>query len=107
MHVPANDSDGGDMLKYVITMTASAEAAKAMSSEEMKKEVKQLIEQIKPESIYFSTIRRLIFIVADVDDPHVELRNIFEGLSRFGETTIDPVSSLEEFSRFMEEAQTR
>ncbi len=103
MHARANDYEGGDKLKYVITMAASAEAAKAMSSEEMKKEVRQLIEQIKPESIYFSTIRRLIFIVADVDDPHVELRNIFEGLSRFGDTTIDPVSSLEEFSRFMEQ----
>ena len=90
-------------MKYMITLAGSAEAAKAMRSEEMKKEVGRLFEQIKPESIYFSTIRRLIFIVANIDDPHVELRNVFEALSRFGETTIDPISSLEEFNRFIEQ----
>jgi hypothetical protein len=52
--------------------------------------------------LYFSTIRRLITIVADVEDPHVELRLIFETLSKYGNVTIDPVSTFEEFGPFME-----
>lgn len=92
-------------MKYVITMSASAEASKAMSETpaEMGKQVKDMIEQIKPESIYFSTIKRCVFIVANIKDPHVELRNVFEALSRFGDVTIDPVSTLDEFSRFMQQ----
>jgi hypothetical protein len=70
--------------------------------EEAKKELVGLIEQTKPEAMYFSTIRRVITIVADVEDPHVELRLIFETLSKFGNVTIDPVSTFEEFGPFME-----
>ena len=69
---------------------------------EAKNEIKAIMDQIKPEAMYFSTIRRLLVIVVNVDDPHVELRHIFENLSRWGNVTIDPVSTLEEFSAFLE-----
>jgi hypothetical protein len=92
-------------LKYLITLAASEEASKALRGTpgDMGKEVGELIEQIKPETIYFSTIRRLIFMAVNINDPHVELRVIFEKLARFGKVTIDPVSSLEEFSGFMKQ----
>jgi hypothetical protein len=72
------------------------------SLKEAKNEIGALMEQIKPEAIYFSTIRRLLVLVVNVDDPHVELRYIFENLSKWGQVTIDPVSTLEEFSAFLE-----
>lgn len=52
-------------MKYMITLSASAEASKAMSEnpKEMAKAVAQMFEQIKPESSYFSTIRRCIFLL--------------------------------------------
>jgi hypothetical protein len=69
--------------------------------EQAKKEIGELIEQLKPEAMYFSTLRRLSYIVVNVDDPHVELRQIFENFSRWGNVTIDPVSTFEEFGAFM------
>ncbi len=70
--------------------------------EEAKKGISELIQRIKPEAMYFSTIRRLVLIVANVEDPHVELRQIFETLSLWGNVTIDPVSTFEEFGDFLE-----
>jgi hypothetical protein len=69
--------------------------------EEAKKAIGALVEQIKPEVMYFSTIRRCSYIVVNVEDPHVELRTIFESLSRWGNVTIDPVSTFEQFGAFM------
>lgn len=93
-------------MKYVITMEASAEASKGLQEEgpeAMGKVLSELMEELKPEAIYFSTIRRANFIVANIDDPHVKLRNAFEALARFGKVTIEPVSSLEEFSLFVKQ----
>jgi hypothetical protein len=72
----------------------------------MIKGFKDLIEQAKPEAMYFSTIRRYIVLVVDVEDPHVQLRSISEALSQFGKVTIDPVSTFEEFIPFIESAPT-
>jgi hypothetical protein len=86
-----------------ITLDTPTERALKMveNPEEIKKGVAELIELAKPEAMYFSTIRRRALFVVNAEDPHVELRNVFEALSRFGEVTIDPVSSLDEFGRFM------
>jgi hypothetical protein len=89
-------------MKYLFSLEA-AQSIKSLDIEKAKKEITGLIEEINPEAIYFSTIRRHIFIVVNVEDPHVELRNIFEGLSKWGPVTIDPVSTLEEFGVFMEQ----
>ena len=89
-------------MKYLFSLEA-AQSIKSLNIEKAKKEIAGLIEQIKPEAIYFSTIRRYIFIVVNVEDPHIELRNIFEGLSTWGPVTIDPVSTFEEFGAFMEQ----
>ena len=86
-------------MKYLFSLETTAQQE---NMEEAKKELVELIEQTKPEAMYFSTIRRLITIVADVEDPHVELRLIFETLSKYGNVTIDPVSTFEEFGPFME-----
>ena len=93
-------------MKYVITMEASAEVSKDLQEEgpeAMGKVLSELMEDLKPEAIYFSTIRRLFYIVAEIDDPHVKLRNAFEALARFGKVTIDPVSTLEQFSLFVKQ----
>ena len=87
-------------MKYVFSLEA-AQSIKSLDVEQAKKEIAGLIEQIKPEAMYFSTIRRHILIVVNVEDPHVELRNIFEGLSNWGPVTVDPVSTFEEFGAFM------
>ena len=87
-------------MKYLFSLETTAQQE---NMEEAKKELVELVEQTKPEAMYFSTIRRLITIVADVEDPHVELRLIFETLSKFGNVTIDPVSTFEEFGPFMEQ----
>ena len=41
--------------------------------------------------------------MAEVKDPHVELRKLYETLSQMGQVTIDPVSTFEEFVRFVEQ----
>jgi hypothetical protein len=71
-------------------------------SKESAKQMKGLMEQVKPEAKYFSTTRRHSILVVDVKDPHVELRRLYETFSKFGQVTIDPVSTFEEFIRFME-----
>ena len=88
-------------IKYLISLEP-VRPGSLENIEEMKKGFGELIEQAKPEAIYFSTIRRLLVLVVNVDDPHVELRYIFENLSKWGNVTIDPVSTLEEFSAFLE-----
>jgi type III secretory pathway component EscV len=85
-------------MKYLFSLETTSQMD---NMEEAKKELVKLIEQTKPEAMYFSTIRRLITIVADVEDPHIELRLIFETLSKYGKVTIDPVSTFEEFGPFM------
>ena len=73
-----------------------------MKPEEMKITVKDLFTQLKPEAAYWSTTRRFSVLVVNVDDPHVELRRIYETLSKYGNVTVDPVSTTEEFLRFWE-----
>lgn len=92
-------------MKYIFTLAASTESNKKMleNPEAMAKEVEAAMAQLNPEKSYFSTLRRLIFLVVNIDDPHVELRNAFENLSRFGEVTIEPVSTYEEFKGFMKQ----
>ena len=93
-------------MKYFISWEIPTEAvAKLLENpEEAKKEFGELVEQVKPEAMYFSTIRRLNLLVVNVEDPHVELRRLFEGLSQWGDVTIDPVSTFEEFAPFIESA---
>ncbi len=91
-------------MKYLFSLETPTEVALKLQEniEEAKKEIAELIEQAKPEAMYFSTIRRLALFVVNVEDPHVELRRIFENLSKWGNVTIDPVSTFEEFSAFFE-----
>jgi hypothetical protein len=90
-------------MKYVISLEIPTEAvAKLLENpEEAKKDFGELIEQVKPEAMYVSTIRRLNLFVVNVEDPHVELRKIFERFSKWGNVTIDPVSTFEEFGAYM------
>jgi hypothetical protein len=90
-------------MKYLFTLenTQETQAEMLENIEEVRKEITELIDRTKPEAMYFSTIRRVMFIVANVEDPHVELRQIFESLSKFGNVTIDPVSTFEQFGPFM------
>jgi hypothetical protein len=88
-------------MKYVFSLEEQTGMEVLENPEEAIKEIKELIEQTKPEAMYFSTIRRLALIVADVEDPHVELRKIFEALSKWGNVTVDPVSTFEEFGAFL------
>jgi hypothetical protein len=90
-------------MKYFISWEIPTEAvAKLLENpEEIKKEFGELIEQVKPEAMYFSTIRRLNLLVVNVEDPHVELRRLLERLSTWGTVTIDPVSTFEEFGAYM------
>jgi hypothetical protein len=90
-------------MKYLFTLESTPEVSARLleNIEEAKKGIGELIEQVKPEAMYFSTIRRRTVIVVNVEDPHVELRNIFEALSRWGNVTIDPVSTFEEFGAFL------
>jgi hypothetical protein len=92
-------------LKYLITAVPSAEASKKNmeNPEEFRKVFSGLMEQMKPEAIYFSFTRRLLVIVVDSKDPHVEIRNIYEALSNYGEVIVDPVSSSEDFSRWIKQ----
>jgi len=87
-------------MKYVFSLEPNA--PKLENIEEMKKGFKELIGQAKPEAMYFSTIRRLVLLVVNVEDPHVELRSLFENLSKWGNVTVDPVSTFEEFGAFLE-----
>ena len=91
-------------MKYLFTLENTQETQEKMleNIEKVKKEITELIEQTKPEAMYFSTIRRLIFLVINVEDPHVELRQIFENLSNWGNLTVDPVSTSEQFNTFMD-----
>ena len=91
-------------MKYVISLEIPTEAVTKMleNPEETKKAFGELIEQAKPEAIYISTIRRLNLFVVNIEDPHVELRRLFENLSKWGNVTIDPVSTFEEFGAYME-----
>ena len=91
-------------MKYLVTIDTPTEVANALTGkpEEMKKTVKELFTKLKPEAAYWSTTRRHSVLVVNVDDPHVELRRITENLSKYGNVTVDPVSTTEEFLRFWE-----
>ena len=95
---------GVEKMKYVITIETPAEVANALQKnpKEAVKEIKGLMAQLKPEAAYFSTLRRFSIFVADVKDPHVELRRIYETLSKYGHVTLEPVSNVEEFLTFLE-----
>lgn len=90
-------------MKYVFTLDSTPEHALKLreNPEEARKAIGELIEQIKPEAMYFSTIRRRALIVVNAEDPHVEIRQIFENLSNWGNVTVDPVSTFEEFGSFL------
>jgi hypothetical protein len=90
-------------MKYLIRWEIPTEAVEKLleNPEEAKKEFGELIEQVKPEAMYFSTIRRLNILVVNVEDPHVELRRLLERLSTWGTVTIDPVSTFEQFGAYM------
>jgi hypothetical protein len=94
-------------MKYVISLKVPTEAVTKLleNPEEAKKAFGELIEQVKPEAMYFSTIRRYNVFVVNVEDPHVELRRLLENLSKWGHVTIDPVSTFEEFGAYMESLQ--
>ncbi len=91
-------------MRYLITFDTPAEIANALmkNPKESAKEMKGLMAHLKPEAAYFSTVRRHSIFVVDVKDPHVELRRIYENLSKFGQVTVDPVSNFDEFIRFIE-----
>jgi ATP phosphoribosyltransferase len=91
-------------MKYLITIDTTTELSNALlkNAKEAQKEMKEMMAQLKPEAAYFSTIRRFSILVVNVNDPHVELRRIYEALSKYGNVTVDPVSTTEEFLRFWE-----
>jgi hypothetical protein len=91
-------------MKYVISQEINSDAvAKLLENpEDAKKAFGELIDQAKPEAMYFSTIRRHNVFVVNVEDPHVELRRLLEALSKWGTVTIDPVSTFEEFGAYVE-----
>ena len=91
-------------MKYLMTIDTSTEVSNALmkNSKDAQKEMKEIMAQLKPEAAYFSTIRRFSIFVVNVNDPHVELRRIYENLSKYGNVTVDPVSTTEEFLRFWE-----
>ncbi|MCP8303946.1 MAG: hypothetical protein H3Z50_00500 [archaeon] len=91
-------------MKYVIGLETPTEVEAKLfeNPEEVKRDIRELVEQAKPEAIYFSTVRRYAFFVVNVEDPHVELRKIMVALSKYGKVTVDPVSALEEFLAFVE-----
>ena len=92
-------------MRYLVTVDTPTEVATALQKDpkESVKQMRGLMAQIKPEASYFSTTRRRSIMIVDVKDPHVELRKIYETFSKFGEVTIDPVSTFEEFIRFIEQ----
>lgn len=92
-------------MKYVFSVEPYSEVAR-VSTETEKKEgarmLRELLARLKAEVSYFSTTRRFAFLVVNVEDPHVELRKIYETLSTWGNVTVDPVSNVEEFIRYLE-----
>jgi len=92
-------------MRYLITLDTPTEIASALQKypKASVKQMKELMAHVKPEASYFSTTRRHSIMVVDVKDPHVELRKLYETLSKFGQVTIDPVSTFEEFIRFVEQ----
>lgn len=91
-------------MRYLITLDTPTEASSALmkNPKEAQKEMKEIMAQLKPEAAYFSTTRRHAIFAINVNDPHVELRRIFETFSKYGNVTVDPVSTTEEFLRFWE-----
>lgn len=92
-------------MKYLMAIDTPTEVSNALmknSKGESLKEMKEVMAQLKPEAAYWSTTRRFSVLVVNVDDPHVELRRIYENLSKYGNVTVDPVSTTEEFLRFWE-----
>lgn len=91
-------------MKYLITIDTPTEVSDALNKnpKETQEKMKEIMAHLKPEAAYFSTIRRFSTIVVNVNDPHVELRRISETLSKFGNVTVEPVSTTEEFLRYWE-----
>jgi hypothetical protein len=89
-------------MRYLITLDTPSEVSSALTEkpEQMLKTMEEIMAQLKPEATYFSTTRRYSIFVADIADPHVQLRKVFETFSKFGKVTVDPVSTLDEFLRF-------
>ena len=92
-------------MRYLMTLDTPTEIAGILQKDPKAsvKQMKELMAHVKPEASYFSTTRRHSIMVVDVKDPHVELRKLYETLSKFGQVTIDPVSTFEEFIRFVEQ----
>jgi hypothetical protein len=89
-------------MKYMISLETPSAVSSALTEkpEEMLRTMNELFAKLKPEAAYFSTTRRFSVLVVNVEDPHVELRRIYETLSKYGNIVIDPVSTTEEFLRF-------
>ncbi len=93
-------------MKYLITLDTPTEAAFTQkNAKEAEQEIKGMMEQLKPEVTYFSAQRRHSIMVVNVEDPHIELRGIYEAMSKWGQVTIDLVSTPEEFFRYMHSIQ--
>lgn len=94
-------------MKYLITLESSQEVSNALqrNPKQTAKEMKEFFAQYKPEAAYFSTTRRHGIFVVEVKDAHVELRRIFEAMSKYGQVTVDPVSNVEEFFHWVESLQ--
>ncbi|OFV85408.1 MAG: hypothetical protein A2W26_02240 [Acidobacteria bacterium RBG_16_64_8] len=92
-------------MKYLLTMTMTTPAALKMAevpAAERVKLLRQLVDQLKPEVFYASTVRKSAFLVLDVADPHVQLRKAHLALEQIGaEVTVDPVSNLDEFLEYI------
>jgi len=95
-------------MKYLIALETPQQVADALMKDPKGsiKQMKEMMAHIKPEVSYFSTTRRYSIMVVDVKDPHMELRRIYENLSKMGEVTVEPLSTFEEFIRFVEQMQS-
>ena len=91
-------------MRYLISIETPNEVSATLAErpEEAKKAMGVILEKWKPEAAYFSTIRRLAIFIVNVEDPHVELRRLYEELSKYGSVTVDPVSTLNEFLAYWE-----
>jgi len=91
-------------MKYLFTILTSQQDNERLFKDPsaLRKEIGLLVEQLKPEFVVASTIRRAAYILVNIDDPHVKLRKVFESLSKMGTVNVDPVSTIEEFSKFLE-----
>lgn len=90
-------------MRYLLTITQTADDWRAMKGDPSKVRgaMEHLVATLAPEAFYASLIRRAAYIIVNVDDPHVKLRNMMELLEEMGTVSVEPISSLEEMKRFV------